>query len=154
LGDNGTVTMAFKYDPEGNRIAQRVTNASGTTRRKYIVDTASSLPTILIELDPDNSNQVVKSYLYDNNSQILIQYDGSMAGGDKYFYLADRLGTIRQIIDVNGDVKHLYTHGPFGNKFLEPNVFFLQFPETLCFTWLNLAVLLTPVIICTCHYLI
>jgi RHS repeat-associated protein len=73
-------------------------------------------PAILIELDPDNSNQVVKSYLYDDNSQILIQYDGSMAAGDKYFYFADRLGSIRQIIDVNGDVKHLYTHGPFGKR--------------------------------------
>jgi len=35
-------------------------------------------------------------------------------GYSKYFYLHDRLGSVRQVIDSDGDVVNYYTFGPFG----------------------------------------
>jgi uncharacterized protein RhaS with RHS repeats len=33
---------------------------------------------------------------------------------EKYFYLHDRLGSIRQLINQNGAVVRFYTYNPFG----------------------------------------
>jgi len=35
----------------------------------------------------------------------------------RYFYLHDRLGSIRQVVDVSGSVKNTYTYQPFGENF-------------------------------------
>jgi len=68
---------------------------------------------ILLEIDPCDST-VKKSYVYAGD-QIIMQHDGGM-NADKYFYIHDRLGSVRQVIDVNASVEHLYTYGPFGKK--------------------------------------
>jgi RHS repeat-associated protein len=54
----------------------------------------------------------VKTYIY-ANSQIIAQHTGDHEA-DRYFYLHDRLGSVRQVIDTSGDVVHLYTYEPFG----------------------------------------
>ena len=67
---------------------------------------------ILLELDPDDNMSIKKTYIY-ANSQIIAQRD--VTDNNKiYFYLHDRLGSIRQIIDTNANVKKLYTYNPFG----------------------------------------
>jgi len=55
------------------------------------------------------------TYVY-GNSQILAQYDGDYTA-NKYFYLSDRLGSVRQLIDTDGDVVKRYTYDPFGGAF-------------------------------------
>jgi len=48
-----------------------------------------------------------------------MQHDGSQAA-TKYFYLHDRLGSVRQLIKYNApnvDVVNLYTYEPFGRLF-------------------------------------
>jgi len=70
------------------------------------------LPTILLEIDPADYT-VKKTYMY-ANSQILAQYDGPQSTGTIYYYLHDRLGSVRQVIDTDGDVKNHYTYKPFG----------------------------------------
>ena len=62
---------------------------------------AGDLPVILMVINPDTS-EIDKTYLY-ANSQILAQYDGDYTA-DKYFYLHDRLGSVRQVIDAAGAV--------------------------------------------------
>ncbi len=59
-----------------------------------------------------------KAYVY-ANSQPLIQYDGSPKdpSADIYFYLHDRLGSVRQVIDADGNVVNSYTYNPFGEDF-------------------------------------
>jgi hypothetical protein len=42
-----------------------------------------------------------------------MQHNGNHTA-DKYFYLQDRLGSVREIIDANGTVKNYYTYKPFG----------------------------------------
>jgi len=83
-------------------------------QRKYIVDIVGDLPVILMELDSSNNN-VKKTYIY-ANSQIVAQHDGSHSA-PRYFYLHDRLGSVRQIIDNQGLVKNTYTYEPFGELY-------------------------------------
>ena len=93
-------------DPAGNRVQRQV----GATTRKYIVDTIGDLPVILLELD--GSGNVQNKYIY-ANSQILARHDTSAI----YFYLHDRLGSVRQVINASGDVENYYTYQPFGELF-------------------------------------
>jgi len=101
----------IKYDLMGNRIWKQSTLSSLTTARKYIVDVSGGLPTILMEIDPADS-LIKKSYFY-ANGEVLMQYNGNHKA-DKYFYLHDRLGSVREIINTSGSVVHHYTYGPFG----------------------------------------
>jgi len=103
-------TISVKYDPLGNRVWKKC-NIPNTTR-KYIVDIAGGLPTILLELDPCTSMSIKKTYIY-GNSQILTQHDGAPSAY-RYFYLHDRLGSVRETIGTDGLVKGYYTYDPFG----------------------------------------
>jgi len=65
-------------------------------------------------------NNSKKTYIYvcppsvwRANSQILAQYDGGQAA-TQYFYLHDRLGSVREVINTSGNVVRLYTYSPFG----------------------------------------
>jgi len=116
-GSAASVTVDLKYDPDGNRIYREVDNGQTTTKRKYIVDTEGDLPVVLLEIDPDVSDPngcIVKTYLY-TGTDTIAQHDGFYAD-DKYFYLSDRIGSVRQVIDVNASVEHLYSYGPFGKR--------------------------------------
>ena len=86
--------------------------SSITGARKYIIDIVGDLPVILVELE---GSTVKKKYVY-ANSQILSQYDSDTSSW--YYYLHDRLGSVRQLIKYvspNVDVVKLYTFDPFGN---------------------------------------
>jgi hypothetical protein len=63
-------------------------------------------------MELNNSGGIVKTYIY-ANSQIIAQHTGDHEA-DRYFYLHDRLGSVRQVIDTSGEVVHLYTYEPFG----------------------------------------
>jgi len=102
-------SIELKYDPAGNRI---YTDSSVNGERKYIVDIIGDLPVILMELDPNNGMNIEKTYIY-ANGQILAQHDGDYTDS-RYFYLHDRLGSVRQIINTSGNVVQLYTYYPFG----------------------------------------
>lgn len=78
--------------------------------RKYIVDIVGDLPVILMELD--QNEDIVKSYIYEN-SRIIAQRNGGQSA-NKYFYVNDRLGSVRQVIDMYGSVERNYTYSPFG----------------------------------------
>lgn len=76
------------------------------------VDIVGKLPTILCEIDTSDSS-LTKSYIYSSFSRILAQRAGSKAD-DEYFYVTDRLGSVRQLIDDSGEVQINYTYTPFG----------------------------------------
>jgi RHS repeat-associated protein len=110
-------TVDIRYDPDGNRVLQSVTTGT-TANRKYVVDTEGELPTILLEIDPsvqDPNQAIVKTYIY-ANSQIIAQHDGYF-GDPMYFYLHDRLGSVREVIDTSAAVVNTYTYEPFGQSF-------------------------------------
>jgi RHS repeat-associated protein len=106
----GANSISLKYDPAGNRIQK---NSTVNGNRKYVVDIIGELPTILLELDPNM--EVRKTYIY-ADSQILAQHNGSYSA-PRYFYLHDRLGSVRLLIDTAGVVKNSYTYNAFGESF-------------------------------------
>jgi RHS repeat-associated protein len=75
------------------------------------------LPTILCEIDPTDSS-LKKSYFYTPNGQILKQTFDDSAEPNDYFYIHDRLGSVRLVVDETGAVKNSYTtYSPFGELF-------------------------------------
>jgi RHS repeat-associated protein len=57
----------------------------------------------------------MKTYVY-ANSQILAQHNGNY-NAPRFFYLHDRLGSVRLVINSTGDVNDTYTYNPFGEMF-------------------------------------
>jgi len=62
-----------------------------------------------------NESSFKKRYIYADR-QILAQHDidEDDEQDDKYFYMHDRLGSVRLVIDDSGDVVNYYTYEPFG----------------------------------------
>jgi RHS repeat-associated protein len=108
----GADSIALKYDPMGNRVFK---GSAVNGNRKYVVDVSGGLPTILMEINPDNGD-IMKTYIH-ANGEVLAQHDGAPATNNKYFYLHDRLGSVRQVIGTDGLVKNYYTYKPFGELF-------------------------------------
>jgi len=110
---NPSMGMEAKYDPEGVRIYKhRIWNLDSYWH-KYIVDTTDDLPKILLVLDANDNNAILKTYVHANN-QILMQHDGDV-NSPRYFYLHDRLGSVRQIVDSSGEVANCYYYTPWGS---------------------------------------
>jgi RHS repeat-associated protein len=108
----GSDTVDIKYDPMGNRVYKASSTAGN---RRYIVDISGGLPVILCEIDPENYT-IKRAYIY-ANSQILAQKDFETAEPEKYFYVHDRLGSIRLVVNDVADVNNTYTYSPFGEVF-------------------------------------
>ncbi|MDH4240644.1 MAG: RHS repeat-associated core domain-containing protein [Phycisphaerae bacterium] len=107
----GTKSISLRYDPGGNRIWKQSIDGAEETTRKYIVDIVGDLPTTLMEIDP-NIGFIFKTYIY-ANGQVFSQHDGDYSA-PRYFYIHDRLGSVRQIINTSGSIIRYYTYEPFG----------------------------------------
>ena len=114
--------MIAKYTPGGARVYKERIWSSDTSdyKHKYIVDVAGKLPKILVVLDADDNDAVIKKYIHARD-QVIAQHDISYdeqtppnVTDNFYFYLHDRLGSVRQIIDTDGDVVNAYTYDPWG----------------------------------------
>jgi hypothetical protein len=109
MKSTGNVDAAvLKNAPQGNRVWKQ-SSAYGT--RKYIVDVTGDLPVILMEIDATDYT-VKKTYIY-ADGQTLAQHNVPVAQDNKYFYLHDRLVSVREVIDSAGSVKNYYTYQPF-----------------------------------------
>jgi len=105
------------------RLVEAITESSrGIQRRRYIV---GKLAVILMELDPDDldpedsSMAIKKEYIY-AHGQILAQHDveGGQGSDERYFYLHDRLGSVRMIVEYYNDAAYAiqtYTYEPLGD---------------------------------------
>ena len=102
----------------GNRVWKQYVDSPTTTTRKFIVDIAAQLPVVLSEeidtLIDTESSSLTKSYIHTNRGQILAQFDNGI-----YLYTTDRLGSVRQITDWQGNVLANYTYSPFGQMLEE-----------------------------------
>ena len=117
-----TDEISLKYDPMGNRVYKTSKVGQNTTKQRFIVDIAGKLPTILCVIDADDGS-LERSYIY-AGAQPIAFYEGDWSD-PAYFYLHDRIGSVRQVLDESGDVKNTYTYTPFGQ---DPNS---QFAETV-----------------------
>ena len=104
--------MEARYTPDGVRIAKkRIWNLSSYDH-KYIVDMVGNIPNILLVLDANDNNAILRTYVHAND-QILMQHDGDV-NSPSYFYLHDRLGSVRQLINSDGDVENHYFYDSWG----------------------------------------
>ena len=69
--------------------------SSPSTERKYIINIPGNLGVVLMEIEPANGD-IMKTYIY-GNSDVLAQHEGATSP-DRYFYLHDRLGSVRLVI--------------------------------------------------------
>lgn len=114
----GGSSIDVKYAPGFDRVYKESTVGQTTTKSKYIVDPTGDLTLILLEVDPDENDpnaSIRRTYLY-ANSQVIAQHNGFYKD-DIYFYLHDRLGSVRQVIDTSASVKNKYVYQPFGESF-------------------------------------
>jgi RHS repeat-associated protein len=113
-GQSGSAgyTLETVYTPDGVRIEKTRNWDEDDYHHKYIVDTAGKLPVILLVLDADDNNAILKRYIH-ANEQIIMQHD-VVDNNKSYFYLHDRLGSVRQIMDSTASVKNCYTYDPWG----------------------------------------
>jgi RHS repeat-associated protein len=62
--------------------------------------------------DANNNDAILTTYIH-ANGEVLAQHNGSYAA-DRYYYLHDRLGSVRMLIDSDGAVANHYTYDPWG----------------------------------------
>ena len=91
-------TIEIKYDPMGNRILRKVTNGGSSVEKKYIVDISGRLPTILCEIVIDDPCSLENSYVY-ADGRILKQYQHTETADLPFYYINDRLGSVRLVVD-------------------------------------------------------
>jgi RHS repeat-associated protein len=99
---SGTNSVAYRYDADGQRVAQTV--AGQETR--FLVDENGPVAQVLQAYAPDGTVQV--SYVH---GQDLISQSRN---GQRSFYLVDGLGSTRALADAHGKVTDRYTYDAFG----------------------------------------
>jgi RHS repeat-associated protein len=97
-----TQTISYKYDALGRRIEK---NVAGTISR-YVYDGED----IIQELD--GNNQVVATYTHGPGIDEPICLEKN---NQKYYYIADGLGSITALVSSNGNIVQSYRYDSFGN---------------------------------------
>lgn len=115
---SGSNSLSCKYDPDGNRIYK---NSTADGSQKYIVDIAGELPVVLLAVNNDPNVQMGDYAFYYANAQILAQHAHTNPADPNfyvtYFYLHDRLGSVRAVINTSGSIVNSYTYEPFGKNY-------------------------------------
>jgi RHS repeat-associated protein len=114
----GGASIDLKYAPGFDRVYKESTVNQTMTKSKYIVDPTGDMSLILLEINADENDPnacIRKTYIY-ANSQVIAQHDGFYGDGI-YFYMHDRLGSTRELIDTSASVQNMYTYQPFGESF-------------------------------------
>ncbi len=98
--------ITCKYTPSGEMIHK----SNPTNNKRYIYDTTGDYPVVLMIID---ANDINACYSYFNaGSQPMAMKN---QGGDYFYFIRDRLGSVRAIIDEAGTIKNQYTYDPWGN---------------------------------------
>jgi len=114
------LTLENRYAPDVGLVHRQVSSGPTTTRRKYVCGEDGGLPVVLLELDPgpdpNTTDDVILRRYYWASGQVLLQEDSdpNTAAAGRYFYLHDRLGSVRLVVNAAGQVKHRYEYDPFG----------------------------------------
>jgi RHS repeat-associated protein len=98
---DGTKTIQYTYDGDGNRLSQSV---SGSVY-EYIYDINTGIPRLLVEKDEQGG---VNNYLYSG------RLFSRIANEDRIYYHQDGLGSISAITDIAANVLNRYTYDVFG----------------------------------------
>ncbi|NIN64369.1 MAG: hypothetical protein GTO63_06645 [Anaerolineae bacterium] len=91
------MTTQFAYNGDGVRVGKTI----GAATTDYLVDVAATLPVVISDTDA--------IYLY--GLDIIAE---QLAGADRYYYVHDGLGSVRQLLDSTGQIATRYAYDPFG----------------------------------------
>ncbi len=113
--NKGSDSISVKYDPMGNRIVKN-SNWNGIAKnQRFIVDINSDLPVILCSLDENGSLE--KKY-YHVGAQIIAQ-ETPGTNAELFYYVHDRLGSVRAVIDTDMLTINEYNYDAFGKMYTE-----------------------------------
>jgi RHS repeat-associated protein len=102
---SGGAASNFNYDALGQRVSIIEKNSSGTvTGTKQFIWADGRM-----QEQRDSTGTTVTAQFYSQGEQI---------GGNKYFYTADHLGSIREITNSTGSIIARYDYDPFGRSTL------------------------------------
>lgn len=102
---NGATTANYKYDALGNRIEKSI---AGNGTIKYLYDNNHQ---VLAEYDSNNT--CLRRYFYGEGiDNILMMED--VVNNQYYYYHKDALGSISEITNSNGNLIEKYEYTPFG----------------------------------------
>jgi RHS repeat-associated protein len=93
----GSLTTQFAYNGDGVRVGKTI----GAATTDYLVDLASTLPVVISDTDA--------VYLYG-----LDMIAEQLAGAERYYYVHDGLGSVRQLVDSAGQIEARYAYDHFG----------------------------------------
>jgi RHS repeat-associated protein len=99
----GATTFQFNYNGDGVRLRQVIAGVPTT----YTQDLAAPLPVVLQSKTGVN----VTRYVYALGTRPLAQYTSDVPE----YLLADALGSVRQIVDANGNVTLAESYEPYGS---------------------------------------
>jgi RHS repeat-associated protein len=104
----GSDSIVCKYTPDGDMVIKTISDGTSSATEKYILDITGKYPVVLLVLDSQEA--ITNEYYYTSNKEILSQHIGS----DRYYYLKDRLGSVRAMIDDTGSIVNSYAYTPYG----------------------------------------
>jgi len=113
--DGGTLLqrLDYTYDVDGQRLSMAVTVNGVTTTTRYAYDGANAWA------DLDGSNALVTRQLFGNMVDQLFAQES--AGGTPSWYLTDRQGSTRLVVDNSGTVQDAVTYNGFTQVVSESN---------------------------------
>ena len=101
-----TVSVQYRYDAFGRRIARSVTTASGTTEVRYLFDGQN------VRAEQDATGTWTAANVHAGLDQMLLRDD--FAAGQSYYLHADALGSTLALSDANGAVVETYRYSAYG----------------------------------------
>ena len=99
---SGTQTVEYLYDAEDKRVGQKV---NGVVKEKYVYDGAD------IALVVDAAGTLVERYLYGGGTDNVLSVE---KGGAVIWSLADRQGSVVDLVDAGGTVLNHFVYDSFG----------------------------------------
>jgi RHS repeat-associated protein len=100
---NGS-SVEYGYDAEDRRVSKKI---NGVTKEKYVYDGSD------IALVVDASGTIVERYLYGDGVDNVLSV---VKAGTTVWSLADRQGSITDLVDASGAVLNHFVYDSFGNR--------------------------------------
>jgi RHS repeat-associated protein len=101
---SGTQTVEYGYDAEDKRVSKKI---NGVTTEKYVYDGAD------IALVVGAAGTIVERYLYGDGTDNVLSRE---SGGAVVWSLADRQGSVVDLVDEQGTVLNHFVYDGFGNR--------------------------------------
>jgi RHS repeat-associated protein len=105
---NGQTTYAVEY--HYNESGIKIGETENGVRKNFLIDYSTHEPQVLAEYDA--AGNLLKAYTY--GAQVLSNPLAQYGGGESLYYVTDRLGSTRSVVDTQGNSRANYTYDAYG----------------------------------------